>query len=64
MSSDSLMVERKRGTGHYVISAFVVDKDNFEYLHSVSFWGYGSDDLDSIKEMFLNYLQEDGLVLS
>ena len=71
MSDIDLKVERKGGSGHYVVSAFVVDEDDFEFLHSVSFWGYDRDEYDSHKDMmndikasYVESLKREKLVLS
>lgn len=61
---DSLCVERKDGTGHYVISAFVVDEYDCEFLHSLQFWGYDADDIDVMKESYMLFLEDNKLVLS
>lgn len=66
-----LCVERKDGTGHYVISAMVVDEYDNEFLHSIQFWGYDQDDfedhpdmIESLKHSYLDLLREQNLVLS
>jgi hypothetical protein len=64
MSDTNLTVERKGGTGHYVISAFVVDQDDCEFLHSLQFWGYDADDIDVMKESYMASLEDNKLVLS
>jgi hypothetical protein len=60
MSDTNLTVERKDGTGHYVISAMVVDEYDNEFLHSIQFWGYDQEDFenrtDMMKCMKDNYL--------
>lgn len=61
---DSLTVERVSHSGHYVISAFVVDEDDFEFRYSVSFWGYDGHEIDEMKESFLSYIGDNGFVLS
>jgi len=48
-----LTVERVAHSGHYVVSALVVDEDDFEFRYSVSFWGYDGDEIDHIKESFI-----------
>jgi hypothetical protein len=64
MSDTNLTVERKDGTGHYVISAMVVDHDDYEFRYAVQFWGYEHDEVDQMKEDFLSYVNDNGYVLS
>jgi hypothetical protein len=66
-----LTVERKSGTGHYVISAFVVDENDLEFLHSIQFWGYDEEDfedhsdmMNALKQAYRDLLKKDNLVLS
>jgi hypothetical protein len=66
-----LMVERVSHSGHYVISAMVVDQYDNEFLHSIQFWGYDEDDFEdhpdmikSLKESYLDLLRKEKLALS
>lgn len=59
-----LMVERVNHSGHYVISAFVVDQDDYEFRYAVSFYGYDGDEIDDMKQSFLTYVRDNGYVLS
>lgn len=59
-----LTVERVNHSGHYIISAMVVDYDDCEFLYSVQFWGYEHDEVDQMKESFLSYINDNGYVLS
>jgi len=59
-----LMVERVAHNGHYVISAMVVDHDDYEFRYSVQFSGYEHDEVDQIKEAFISYVSYHGYVFS
>jgi endonuclease III-like uncharacterized protein len=59
-----LMVERVSHSGHYVISAMVVDHDDYEFRYAVQFWGYEHDEVDQMKEAFMSYVNDNGYVLS
>lgn len=68
---DNLTIERKAGTGHYVISAMVVDEYDNEFLHSIQFWGYDEEDfedrlsmMDCIKSNYLASLEQEKFILS
>ena len=58
------MVERVAHSGHYVISAFVVDEDDFEFRYAVSYYGYNKDEIDEMKQAFLSSIKNNKYVLS
>ena len=59
-----LIVERVNHSGHYVISAFVVDQDDCEFRYAVSYYGYEGDEIDEMKQAFLTSVRDNGYVLS
>ena len=59
-----LMVERVNHSGHYVISAFVVDEDDYEFRYAVSYYGYDGDEIDEMKQSFLSSIENNKYVLS
>jgi hypothetical protein len=59
-----LMVERIAHSGHYVISAFVVDEDDYEFRYAVSYYGYDGDEIDEMKQAFLSSIENNKYVLS
>ena len=64
MVESNLTVERIAHSGHYVISAFVVDEWDNEFLHSISFYFYDADEIDLMKEAYMYSLVENRYVLS
>ena len=58
------MVERVAHSGHYVISAFVVDEDDYEFRYAVGYYGYDGDEIDEMKQAFLSSIENNKYVLS
>lgn len=62
---DHIFVERHRGSGHYTLTAFVRDRlCDFSFAHSLNFYFYGGDEIDIMKQAYLEDMKVKGMIFA
>lgn len=60
---DHIFVERVQHSGHYILSACVTDRlCDFSFSHSMQFYFYDGDEIDDMKQIFINDMETKGLI--